>query len=123
MSKVISRDEEPSVMCVNKNGDLVDIEGKILFDTGNEGRTLITRKLAEKLELDIKACQFEERPVPGGNMATVTHDVDFPLFIRRHKIQDIRAQIGEPAGDHEVDLLIGMDVIEQLIARGYTIGN
>ena len=121
MSKVISRDEEPDVKIFNKNDDLVDVEGKILFDTGNEGKTLITREFAEELELDIeKLSEPIERGMPGGNNMSVTHVAELPLLVRWHLVRGITAHIGELAGD--VDLLIGMDIIERLIARGYTIG-
>ena len=124
---VISRDEEP-VKIQNASGEMSPIHHvfglesgkmrwKVLFDTGNEVGTGISRELLEELDLLPDDKEEVVELIGGGSDTYKTRELK--LFIRGCHFR-AHGLVGAVAKD--TNLLMGTDVIEQLYDRGYTIG-
>lgn len=115
---IISRDDEP-VEIQNGYGEMIPVSRHVLFDTGNEAATGISRKLLLKLKLKPDPTKKVEAEVAGGR-SDQFETAEIELIIRGHPFK-VNALVGAPAKD--TDLLVGYkDVIETLYGLGYTIG-
>lgn len=117
-AQIISIDDEP-VKIKDHSGHITPVPGSVKFDTGNSAGTAISEDLVEKL--DLLPDQNKKRRVsgPGG---TVLHCsmVEITVIIRKRRFK-CNALVGAPAPG--TDLLIGMDIIERLNDKGYTLGH
>lgn len=97
----------------------VSRHGRVLFDTGNELATGISRKLLLKLNLKPDPNKKREGALAGGRSAQF-ETAEIELIIRGHHFK-VNALVGATAKD--TDLLVGYeDVIKTLYGLGYTIG-
>ncbi|PFX12452.1 hypothetical protein AWC38_SpisGene23591 [Stylophora pistillata] len=116
---VISRDEEP-VQIKNGCGKVIPVSRChcVLFDTGNDAATGISRELLLELNLQPYRNKKREVKLAGGRLGQFEM-VEIELVIRGHHF-NVCALIDAPA--EGTDLLVGMDIIRQLYDLGYTIG-
>ena len=115
---MISITEEP-VEIQHGNGTWTLVPGEVLFDTGNEMATGISEKLVDKLDLQPDRSK-QRKVVTGGGKEFPCSRVAIEIKIRGHTFKVDNALVGAPAPN--TDLLIGKDVIDQLIDRKYTFG-
>lgn len=90
---------------------------KVLFDTGNEVSTGISKELLSELNLQPDPNKKKKVELIGGSGEYETVQID--LFIRGFHFPAC-GLVGAVGKD--TNLLLGTDVIEQLYDRGYTIG-
>lgn len=116
---IISRDEEP-VDIMNASGSWIRVQGRqrACFDTGNDAAACISEELLQELGLEV---DWED--TVRVHLAGV--DAKFPavkvhLKIRQHHFEGLALVGAVPEGFH---LLVGMEIIKELIDLGYTIGN
>ena len=117
---VTSRDEEP-VKIENGCGDMILVPGRVLFDTGNEAATAISRELLYTLNLEpdpSNPSRKREVSLAGGSVQQFDR-VKILLMIRGYQFK-VRALFGALAKG--TDLLVGMDIIQQLYDLNFTIG-
>ena len=117
---IISRDEEP-VQIQNACGKVIPVPGhcRVLFDTGNEVATSISRELLLELNLQpVPSKKMKVKLVGRGSGQFET--VEINLIIRGCSFK-VSALID--AGAEGTDLLVGMDIIQKLFDSGYTIGD
>ena len=117
---VISRDEEP-VEIQNAFDKVIPVPGKfrVLFDTGNEAATGISRELLLELNLQPDPNKQGKANLAGGGSGQF-ETVQIVLLIRGYQFS-VCALVDVPAKG--TDLLVGMDIIEKLFDLGYTIGD
>lgn len=116
-AKIISIDDEP-VKIKDHNGDITLVPGSVKFDTGNNGGTAISEELVEKL--DLLPDQNKKRRVTGaGGTVLLCSTVKITVIIRKRRYKR-HALVGATAPG--TDLLIGMDIIECLNDKDYTLG-
>ncbi|CAH3112614.1 unnamed protein product [Pocillopora meandrina] len=117
---VISRDEEPVEMR-NEFGEVIPVPGhwRVLFDTGNEVATGISRELLLKLNLQPDPNKKRKAKLAGRRSGQF-ETIQIVLAIRGYQFS-VCALVDAPAKG--TDLLVGMDVIQQLFDLGYTIGD
>ena len=126
---VISRDEEP-VKIQNASGEMIPIHHvfglesgkirwKVLFDSGSEAGTGISRELLEELNLKADPEKKKEVEVIGGGSCEF-ETVQIDLSIRGFHFP-ANGLVGAVAKD--TNLLVGMDVIKKLFDQGYSIGS
>ena len=102
----------------NGNGEWVDLERNVLFDTGNSSATAISEKLVE--DLNLEPDRSKRRKVEGmGGINGHFSTVDVEIKVRNHKFP-VNASVGATASC--TDLLIGTDIISWLIEKNYTLG-
>lgn len=116
-AKIISIDDEP-VKIKDHKGQVIPVPGNVKFDTGNDVATAISEKLVEKL--DLLPDDNKKRRVTGAG-GTVLHcsTVEITVVIRKRRYRRL-ALVGAQAPG--TDLLIGMDIIESLNDKDYTLG-
>lgn len=116
---IISRDEEP-VEIRNACGKVIPVQGhwRVLFDTGNEAHTGISTGLLLELNLQPDSKTKKKVKLAGGGLRQF-ENVEIELVIRGYHFK-VYALVGAPA--EGTDLLVGMDIIQQLFDKGYTIG-
>lgn len=116
-AKIISIDDEP-VKIKDHNGHIIPVPGSVKFDTGNDVATAISEELVEKL--DLLPDDNKKRRVTGAG-GTVLHCsmVAITVIIRKRRYRR-HALVGAQAPG--TDLLIGMDIIESLNDKDYTLG-
>lgn len=134
--KVISVEEE-MVEIMNADGNYVNCPGMVTFDTGNCGRTAISRKLVKELNLEDKidhenkvrywgvARDDEDKQI--SNLCSTIEllyiilwsTIEINIKIRKKEFP-VSALYGVPA--EGTDLLIGMDIIKQLFDEDFTLG-
>ena len=125
---VISRDEEP-VEIKTASGKVIPVHHvfqlesgqkrwKVLFDTGNEAGTGISKELLSELNLQANPKKKEVELIGGGSCEYETVQID--LFIRGFHFP-ANGLVGAVAKD--TNLLVGMGVIKKLYDQGYTIGS
>ena len=105
----------------NAFGEVIPVPGhlRVLFDTGNEAATGISRKLLS--ELNLKPDPNKKRKVKlGGGGSRQFETTQIALVIRGHQFR-VCALVDAPAKG--TDLLVGMDIIQKLFDLGYTIGD
>ena len=117
---IISRDEEP-VQIQNACGEVIPVPGhyRVLFDTGNEVATSISRKCLLELNLQPDPSKKRKVKLAGGGSGQF-ETVDIELIIRGYHFK-VCALIDAVA--EGTDLLVGMDIIQKLFNSGYTIGD
>lgn len=115
--KIISVDEE-LVKIADQNGNMIHVPGNVKFDTGNNVGTAISEQLVETLGLRSDERKKVKVSLAGGNSMQCCR-VKIKLAIRKHKFV-VHALVGAVASN--TDLLVGMDIIEQLNDKGYTLG-
>ena len=94
------------------------IRWKVLFDTGNEVGTGISRELLKELKLEADPKKKEVELIGGESREFETTQIE--LVVRGHHLSAC-GLVDAVAKD--TNLLVGMDVIQQLYIKGYTIGN
>ena len=117
---IISRDEEP-VQIQNACGKVIPVPGhcRVLFDTGNEVATSISRELL--LELNLQPVLNKKMKVKlAGRGSGQFEEVEIKLIIRGYPFK-VWALVDAVA--EGTDLLVGMDIIQKLFDSGYTIGD
>lgn len=117
---IISRDEE--LVDIQKAcGEVIPVpeHWRVLFDTGNEVATSISRKFLLELNLQPDPSKKRKVKVAGGGSGQF-ETVDIELIIRGYHFK-VRALIDAVA--EGTDLLVGMDIIQKLFNSGYTIGD
>ena len=104
----------------NAFGGVIPVPGhwRVLFDTGNEAGTGISRELLWELNLQPDPNKKKKAKVIGELRQFET--VQIVLVIRGHNFK-VCALVDAVAED--TNLLVGMDIIQQLYDLGYTIGN
>ena len=104
----------------NAFGEVIPVPGhwRVLFDTGNEVGTGISRELLWELNLQPDPNQKKKAKVIGELRQFET--VQIVLIIRGHNFK-VCALVDAMVED--TNLLVGMDIIQQLYDLGYTIGN
>lgn len=104
----------------NALGEVISVQGlrKVLFDTGNEVGTGISRELLLKMNLQPDPKKKKKVELIGESREFET--VQIELVVRGHHFS-VCGLVDAVAKD--TDLLVGMDVIQQLYDKGYTIGN
>ena len=105
----------------NAFGEVIPVRGrrKVLFDTGNEVGTGISRELLLKLNLQPDPKKKKKVELIGEE----SHEFEtskIELIVRGHHLSAC-GLVDAVAKD--TNLLVGMDIIQQLYDRGYTIGN
>ena len=117
---IISRDEEP-VEIQNACGRVIPVPGcwRVLFDTGNEAATGISRKRLSELNLQPDPNKKRKVKLSGGSLGQF-ETVEIFLIIRQHHF-NVCALVDAVA--EGTDLLVGMDIIQKLFDLGYTIGD
>ena len=117
---IISRDEEPVEM-QNAFGEVISVGGlrKVLFDTGNEVSTGISKELLSELNLQPDPNKKKKVELIGGESREF-ETTQIELVVRGHHLSAC-GLVDAVAKD--TNLLVGMDVIQQLYDKGYTIGN
>ena len=105
----------------NACGKVIPAPGcwRVLFDTGNEAATSISRKCL--LELNLEPDPNKKRKVKlAGGGSRQFETVQIVLVIRGYHFS-VCALVGAVA--EGTDLLVGMDIIQKLFDFGYTIGD
>ena len=105
----------------NAFGEVISVRGlrKVLFDTGNEVGTGISRELLLKMNLQPDPKKKKKVELIGEE----SHEFEtakIELIVRGHHLSAC-GLVDAVAKD--TNLLVGMDIIQQLYDRGYTIGN
>ena len=114
---MISIKNEP-VKITDGNWRFTDLSGRVIFDTGNDAGTSISKELADKLDLQPDGRNLV--PVVGlGGAKALFDTVPITVDVRGHQFP-VDALIGAQAPG--TDLLIGNDIIKLLIEKGFTIG-
>ena len=115
---IISRDEEP-VDIMNASGSWIRVQGcQICFDTANDAAACISKELLQKLDLEV---DWEDTvPVHLAGVNGEFPEVKVELKIRQHHFEGLALVGAVPEGFH---LLIGMEIIKELIDLGYAVGN
>ena len=105
----------------NAFGEVIPVRGckKVLFDTGNEVGTGISRELLLKLNLQPDPNKKKKVELIGGESREF-ETTQIELVVRGHHLSAC-GLVDAVAKD--TNLLLGMDVIQQLYDKGYTIGN
>ena len=105
----------------NAFGEVISVGGlrKVLFDTGNEVGTGISRELLLKLNLQPDPNKKKKVELIGGESREF-ETTQIELVVRGHHLSAC-GLVDAVAKD--TNLLVGMDVIQQLYDKGYTIGN
>ena len=103
----------------NAFGEVIPVRGrrKVLFDTGNEVGTGISRELLLKLNLQSDPSKKKKVKLIEESCEYETTDIE--LIVRGHHFS-VNGLVG--AVNEDTNLLVGMDVIQQLYDKGYTIG-
>ena len=103
----------------NAFGEVIPVRGrrKVLFDTGNEVGTGISRELLLKLNLQSDPSKKKKVKLIEESCEFETADIE--LIVRGHHFS-VNGLVG--AVNEDTNLLVGMDVIQQLYDKGYTIG-
>ena len=103
----------------NAFGEVIPVRGrrKVLFDTGNEVGTGISRELLLKLNLQSDPSKKKKVKLIEESCEFETADIE--LIVRGHHFS-VNGLVG--AVNEDTNLLVGMDVIRQLYDKGYTIG-
>ena len=103
----------------NAFGEVIPVRGrrKVLFDTGNEVGTGISRELLLKLNLQSDPSKKKKVKLIEESCEYETADIE--LIVRGHHFS-VNGLVG--AVNEDTNLLVGMDVIQQLYDKGYTIG-
>ncbi len=117
---MISIHNEP-VKITDGSGQFIDVPGEVVVDTGNDAGTGISLELFYKLNLQPTSRHLSRTVfvnVGGGNMEKFS-TVPLEVEVKGHQFS-VDALIGAPA--RGTDLLIGNDLINQLIEKGFTIG-
>ena len=92
---------------------------RVLFDTGNEAATSISRELL--LELNLQPVLNKKMKVKlAGRGSGQFEEVEIKLIIRGYPFK-VWALVDAAA--EGTDLLVGMDIIQKLFDSGYTIGD
>ena len=106
---------------LNEFDEVIPVPGNwhVLFDTGNEVATGISRELLLKLNLQPDPNKKRKAKLPGGGSGEF-ETIQIVLAIRGYQFS-VCALVDAPAKG--TDLLVGMDVIQQLFDLGYTIGD
>ena len=100
------------------NGHIIPVPGSVKFDTGNDVATAISEELVEKL--DLLPDDNKKRRVTGvGGIVLHCSMVAITVIIRKRRYRRL-ALVGAQAPG--TDLLIGMDIIESLNDKDYTLG-
>ena len=124
-AKEISIDKEP-VAVINSEGIKYISCPQRIIDTGDKVATCISGNLVTKLGLDSnidydKKIPYE--PVRGGDdeqpISKEGNSIEINVKIRNMKFR-VRALYDVIAKD--IDLIIGMDIIDQLFEEGFTLG-
>lgn len=104
----------------NEFGEVIPVPGhwRVLFDTGNEVATGISRELLLKLNLQPDPSKKRKVKLAGGGSGQF-ETVEINLIIRGYHFK-VCALIDAVA--EGTDLLVGMDIIQRLFDSGYTIG-
>lgn len=110
-------DEEP-VKIADHNGNMIQVPGEVKFDTGNNVRTAISEELVNKLGLQTNERKKLKVSLAGGHSIQCCR-VKIKLVIRKHRF-NVHALVGAVAPN--TDLLVGMDIIQQLNDKDYTLG-
>lgn len=115
---VISIDEEP-VNIQDREGQVLPVPGNnVKFDTANDAATAISSRLLKGLRLEPDPSRKIHVKGIGGDMECSM--VEISLHIRKHKFT-VFAAVDAVAG--ETDLLIGNDIIDDLINNfDFTLG-
>ena len=105
----------------NAFGEVISVRGlrKVLFDTGNEVGTGISRELLLKMNLQPDPKKKKKVELIGEESGEF-ETVQIELVVRGHHFS-VCGLVDAVAKD--TNLLVGMDIIQQLYDRGYTIGN
>ena len=105
----------------NAFGEVISVRGrgKVLFDTGNEVGTGISRELLLKLNLQPDPKKKKKVELIGEESREF-ETLQIELVVRGHHFSAC-GLVDAVAKD--TNLLVGMDIIQQLYDRGYTIGN
>ena len=116
---IISRDEE-LVDMQKACGEVIPVpeHWRVLFDTGNEVATSISRKCLLELNLQPDPSKKRKVKLAGGGSGQF-ETVEINLIIRGYHFK-VCALIDAVA--EGTDLLVGMDIIQKLFDSGYTIG-
>ena len=103
----------------NAFGEVIPVRGrrKVLFDTGNEVGTGISRELLLKLNLQSDPSKKKKVKLIEESCEFETADIE--LIVRGHHLS-VNGLVD--AVNEDTNLLVGMDVIQQLYDKGYTIG-
>ena len=103
----------------NAFGEVIPVRGrrKVLFDTGNEVGTGISRELLLKLNLQSDPSKKKKVKLIEESCEFETADIE--LIVRGHHFS-VNGLVDAVIED--TNLLVGMDVIQQLYDKGYTIG-
>ena len=103
----------------NAFGEVIPVRGrrKVLFDTGNEVGTGISRELLLKLNLQSDPSKKKKVKLIEESCEFETADIE--LIVRGHHFS-VNGLVD--AVNEDTNLLVGMDVIQQLYDKGYTIG-
>ncbi|KAJ7393242.1 hypothetical protein OS493_006211 [Desmophyllum pertusum] len=116
--RVISINEEP-VKVKDVNGALIIVPvGCCLFDTGNDAATAVSQELVDELGLLPDRRKLTKVVGIGGAVCQCSK-VSLDLVVRGHRFS-VEALVGAVAPD--TDLLIGSDIIKQLIELKFTLG-
>jgi len=114
--QAVSIDDEP-VRIEDADGNIIKVPGKVKFDSGNDAGTAISKKLGNTLGLEPDARKKIKISVPGGDVIECKK-VTIKLFIRECQFT-VDALFGAVA--RGTDLLVGMDIIKQLIHEKFTL--
>lgn len=114
--KEISIDEEP-VKIEDKAGYLSWVPGNVTFDAGNTVGTAISDKLVGSLDLKPDNTKKKKVTIPGGTILQC-RTAPIKIIIRGQKF-NVNALVGAVAPP--TDLLIGMDVMQKLGDKGYSL--
>ena len=117
---IISRDEE--LVDIQKAcGEVIPVpeHWRVLFDTGNEVATGISRRCLLELNLQPDPSKKRKVKLAGGGSGQF-ETVEINLIIRGYPFK-VCALVDAVA--EGTDLLVGMDIIKKLFDSGYTIGD
>lgn len=117
-AKVISIDDEP-VKIMNVDGNCHQlVSGSVKFDTGNDAATAVSEKLVNDLGLKPNLCKRRKVTLAGGHDMSCG-SVEIIIVIRGFEFS-VNALVG--AVGLNTDLLVGMDVIQSLCEKNFTLG-
>ncbi len=100
------------------NGNIIRVPGSVKFDTGNTAGTAISKELVYKLGLQPSSSK-KVKVALAGSCSIQCCRVKITLIIRKHRFS-VDALVGATAPG--TDLLVGMDIIEQLNDKKFTLG-
>ena len=115
---MISVRNEP-VSIKNADGEWMKVVGEVLFDTGNEAPTGISKKLFRELGLKLDTGKELNVSGAGGTIVQCSGTVETEVKVRNH-VFPIEGLVGLPPPD--LELLIGKDIIDPLFHLNYTFG-